>query len=168
LAAANGQFLVVDAAAYRRAGGHAAVRGDVLDDVALARAVKVAGGNGGFVDGTAIASCRMYTGSQAVVDGYAKSLWRAFGGPPGAILVALTFLVLYVVPWGLVAVAPLAWPAAVAGPAGRVISAVRTGSRPPAVALLHPLSALVFAVLVVVSVSRHRRRRLTWKGRTLP
>ncbi|HEY0636772.1 MAG TPA: glycosyltransferase, partial [Pseudonocardiaceae bacterium] len=33
LAAANGQLLAVDAAAYRRAGGHAAVRGQVLDDL---------------------------------------------------------------------------------------------------------------------------------------
>ena len=52
LSAANGQFLAVDAAAYRRAGGHAAVRGEVLDDVALLRALKRAGGRGVVVDGT--------------------------------------------------------------------------------------------------------------------
>jgi hypothetical protein len=40
LAAANGQLLAVRRAAYRRAGGHAAVRTEVLDDLALLRAVK--------------------------------------------------------------------------------------------------------------------------------
>ncbi|HEX6935371.1 MAG TPA: glycosyltransferase family A protein, partial [Actinomycetes bacterium] len=35
LAAANGQLLVLDAATYRRAGGHAAVRDRMLEDIAL-------------------------------------------------------------------------------------------------------------------------------------
>ena len=39
-------FLVVDAPTYRRAGGHAAVRDEVLEDIALLRAVKRAGGTG--------------------------------------------------------------------------------------------------------------------------
>src|SRR5205807_5961315 len=40
LANANGQLLVVDTAAYRRAGGHASVRAEVVDDVALARSLR--------------------------------------------------------------------------------------------------------------------------------
>ncbi len=52
LAVGNGQFLVVRRAAYARAGGHAAVRGEVVDDVALARAVTAAGGRVAVVDGT--------------------------------------------------------------------------------------------------------------------
>jgi hypothetical protein len=44
LAAANGQLLVVDAEAYRRAGGHQAVRAEMLEDVALLRAVKAPAG----------------------------------------------------------------------------------------------------------------------------
>ncbi|MHA6781636.1 glycosyltransferase [Pseudonocardia saturnea] len=57
-AVANGQFLVVDAAALERAGGFGAVAGDVLDDLALARAVKRSGGRAGIADGSAIAACR--------------------------------------------------------------------------------------------------------------
>ncbi len=40
LAAAGGQFLVLTRSGYQRAGGHAAVRGAVLEDIELARAVK--------------------------------------------------------------------------------------------------------------------------------
>ncbi|MET0191085.1 MAG: glycosyltransferase family A protein, partial [Pseudonocardia sediminis] len=43
-AAANGQFLLVDAAALGRAGGFGAVAGEVLDDIGLARAVMASGG----------------------------------------------------------------------------------------------------------------------------
>ncbi len=42
-AAANGQFLLIRRAAYMTIGGHAAVAGDILEDVALARRVKQAG-----------------------------------------------------------------------------------------------------------------------------
>ncbi|WP_040336717.1 glycosyltransferase family 2 protein, partial [Candidatus Blastococcus massiliensis] len=74
LAAANGQFLVVDRRGYQRAGGHGAVRGEVLEDIALLRAVKRSGGRGVPIDGSALAACRMYDGWPALRDGYAKSL----------------------------------------------------------------------------------------------
>ena len=44
MAAANGQFLLVDAGALRRAGGWQAVAGEVLDDIGLARAVRAVRG----------------------------------------------------------------------------------------------------------------------------
>ena len=96
LAAANGQFLVVRRAAYERAGGHAPDA--VLDDLALVRAIKRSGGRGGIVDGTSLATCRMYGGWTELRDGYGKSLWSAFGGPVGssAVVGALSFA--YVVP----------------------------------------------------------------------
>ena len=168
LAAANGQFLVVDAAAYRLAGGHEAVRAEVLDDVALARALVRADGPGGFVDGHDVASCRMYDGAKALVDGYGKSLWHAFGSPAGAISVCVLLAALCVLPWLLVIVTPAAWPAALGGPAGRLVTAMRTGSRPRWDAALHPLSVIVFVSLVCVSLLRRSRGRLVWKGRLLP
>ena len=84
LAAAGGQFLVVDRAGYDRAGGHAAVRGEVLEDIALARAVKRTGGRIALADGSRLADCRMYTSWRELVDGYTKSLWASFGSPAGA------------------------------------------------------------------------------------
>ena len=168
LAAANGQLLVADAAAYQAAGGHAAVRADVVEDMALARALVRAGGRGTFADGHDIATCRMYDGTRALVDGYAKSLWCAFGSVSGAVAVALLLLAVGVLPWALVAATPLAWPAAVAGPVSRLLAARRTGSRPAWDAIAHPLSVLAFAGLLAVSLARHHDGRLTWKSRPLP
>jgi glycosyltransferase involved in cell wall biosynthesis len=74
LVAANGQLLVVDRAAYDRAGGHAGIRSEVLDDVALLRAVKRSGGRGVVADGTDVAVCRMLAAVGAVL--YATSRRR--------------------------------------------------------------------------------------------
>jgi hypothetical protein len=167
LSAANGQFFVVDADAYRRAGGHAAVRGEVLEDIALARALKAVGCRGGIVDGSRIATCRMYDGNRDLVNGYAKSLWSAFGSTAGAGGVVLMMLVLFVLPWTLTPTTPWAWFAAAAGPASRVVAAARTRGN-VLLALLHPLAIVCFGVLAVVSVLRHRTGRTAWKGRPLP
>ena len=169
LAAANGQFLVVSRAAYERAGGHTAVRDQVIEDVALLRAVKRSGGRGGPVEGHNLADCRMYDGWPALREGYAKSLWASVGGSPAASAAAAAALTgTYVVPAlaatrgsraGLVGY--------LAGVAGRAVVAARTGGRPWPDALAHPVSVLLFDVLMVRSLVGRRRGTLRWRGRAL-
>ena len=169
LAVANGQLIVVDAAAYRRAGGHAAVRAEMLEDVGLLRAVKRAGGRGSVVDGTGLASCRMYEGWADLRQGYGKSLWSAFGSPAGAAAVVGALGVAYVLP----PVAALRGSRAgllgyAAGVAGRALAARRTGSRVWPDSLAHPASVATFGWLVASSLRRHRAGTLTARGRRLP
>lgn len=166
LVAANGQLLAVDAGALARAGGYRAVRGEVLDDIALLRAVKRSGGRGVVVDGTDVATCRMYEGWTDLREGYSKSLWSALGSPAGAVATVGFLGLCFVVP-------PVAGALGsrvgllgyVAGVAGRVVAARRTGGRALPDALAHPVSIAVFAGLTARSVRRHRRGELTWKGR---
>jgi hypothetical protein len=171
LAAAGGQFLVVRRAAYEAAGGHAAVRSSVLEDVALARAVKRAGGRIALADGSAVATCRMYGSWRDLVDGYTKSLWASFGSPLGASVVVLMLLLVFALPavaalvmWPVSPVAALVGAAGyAAGVGGRALAARATGGRALPDALGHPLSVLLFAWLVARSY--RRRRTVTWKGR---
>lgn len=162
LAAANGQLLAVRRTAYDRAGGHAAVRDAVVEDVELLRALKRTGGRGGVCDGTTLATTRMYDTWGELVDGYGKSLWTL--PVPTVALLAL----LYVLPpvaalrgsrIGLIGYA--------AGVLGRVVSARRSDGRTLPDALLHPLSVTAFCGLAVRSRVMHRRGALTWKGRSL-
>ena len=162
LSAANGQLLAVRRSAYDRVGGHAAVHDEVVEDVALLRALKRSGGTGGVCDGTALATTRMYDTWSELVDGYSKSLWT-LPAPAVALLLAL-----YVVP----PVAALRGSRAgalgyAAGVAGRVVAARRTGSPALPDALAHPGSVLVLAALAVRSRVARRRGGLTWKGRSL-
>jgi cellulose synthase/poly-beta-1,6-N-acetylglucosamine synthase-like glycosyltransferase len=162
LSAANGQLLAVRRSAYDRAGGHAAVRGDVVEDVELLRAVKRTGGRGGVCDGTDLATTRMYDGWQELVAGYTKSAWT-LPLPAVALLLGL-----YVVP-PLAALrgsraGALGYAAAVTG---RVVAARRTGSRAWPDPLAHPLSVSLLAGLAVRSRLARQRGTLTWKGRSL-
>jgi hypothetical protein len=176
LAAAGGQWLVADRAGYERAGGHAAVRADVLEDIGLARAVKRSGGRIALADGSALATCRMYDDTSELVEGYTKSLWASFGSAGGATAVVVLLLALYAIPPVVAAAAvavrsfPLAATAAAAyllGVAGRVVTARATGGRAWPDAVAHPVSIVVFAALVARSFRRRRQGRLTWRGRSL-
>ena len=162
LSAANGQLLAVRRSTYQRAGGHHSVRAEVVEDVALLRAIKRVGGRGGVVDGTQLASCRMYDDWAELVAGYTKSLHTV----PLASSVLLAGL--YVVP----AVAALRGSrsgqlAVAAGIAGRAITARRTGGRIWPDAFAHPLSVSLLLWLTGRSHLAQRRGTLTWKGRTL-
>lgn len=174
LAAAGGQWLVIDAAAYRRAGGHAAVRTEILEDIALARAVKRSGGRIALADGSAMATCRMYDSWRELTTGYTKSLWASFGSSSGAAAVVVLLLSLYAVPplasAVLAATGELGW-AGVAltayalGVLGRVVTALATGGRAWPDALAHPLSIVLFAWLITRSFHLRRRGALSWRGR---
>lgn len=164
LSAGNGQFLVVRRAAYEAAGGHEAVRAEVLEDVALVRQVKAAGFRTAMADGTHIATCHMYADDAEMIAGYTKSLHDAFGPPIVALLAAL-----YVAPVaGLLrrdtrAPALLAYGAAVAG---RLLVARRTQQRLIDTAA-HPASITALVALYVRSVRARRRGTITWRGRRL-
>lgn len=170
LTAANGQVLAITPAAYRRCGGHEAVRHEVLEDIALARAVKATGGRANVTDGTDLATCRMYTGHEELVDGYTKSLWAAFGSPAGSAGATGILTFAYVLPPAAALLAPTAGTRAlgaagyVAGVAGRVLVARRTGAR-TSDTWSHPLAILALDGLTAMSWDRHRRGTLTWKGR---
>ncbi|MFG3686354.1 glycosyltransferase [Micromonospora sp. NPDC047740] len=174
LAAAGGQFLVVDRAGYLRAGGHAAVADRVLEDIELARAVKRAGGRIALADGSRLAACRMYENWPQLRDGYTKSLWASFGHPGAAVLVVALLLLLWTAPpliavgtlaAGAPAVAALAFLAYLLGVAGRVVTARATGGRAWPDALTHPVSVVVLGWLTLRSYHLRKRRRLTWRGR---
>ncbi|MEH1011565.1 glycosyltransferase family 2 protein [Micromonospora sp. CPCC 206060] len=174
LAAAGGQFLLVDRAGYEAAGGHGAVRDKVLEDIELARAVKRSGRRIALADGSRLARCRMYDSWPELRDGYTKSLWASFGSPVAAAAVLTLLLLLYVVPLPLAVAATLAGTPTVAaaalaayllGVAGRVVSARATGGRWWPDALAHPVSVVVLGWLTVRSYHLRKRHRLSWRGR---
>jgi glycosyltransferase involved in cell wall biosynthesis len=172
MSVANGQLLAFDAEGYRRMGGHEAVRSDVIEDVALMRRVREVGERALTVDGSSLATCRMYRTPVDLIDGYTKSAWNAFGGPVGSIAANSLLIGLYVVPaaavllskghtraWGLVGYA--------AAVTGRILVARNTGERVLPDALAQPLSIMAFASINALSWWRHLRGQNHWKGRRL-
>ena len=170
MAAANGQFLVVDAGALAAVGGFASVRGDVLDDIALVRVFKRAGRRGTVVDGTALATCRMYTDWPSLRDGYTKNLWAGTGSPLSAVGLSSMLALAYVVP-ALGALGFLGRAARraglfgyLAGVLGRIVSARTTGGR-VADSVAHPAGVTVLVGLILRSWRAHWAGTIVWKGR---
>ncbi|MGE5313645.1 MAG: glycosyltransferase [Acidobacteriota bacterium] len=73
-----GQFMFFRTAAYKKIGGHAAVRNNLVEDVWLARAVKRHGFRLAVADGKPFVSCRMYRNFAEVWRGFSKNIFAGF------------------------------------------------------------------------------------------
>jgi GT2 family glycosyltransferase len=173
LSAANGQFLVFDSLAYSTSGGHTSVKGEVLEDIALMRSVKSSGFHCTTVNGSELAHCRMYDDTDALVNGYTKSLWNAFGSPAGTVAVNTLLAFTYLVPpiammtsrkTSTRAIGAIGY---LAGVAGRAMVAKETGSRVIPDSFAQPASISAFIGLNALSWSRHLRKKNYWKGRSV-
>jgi len=167
MAVANGQFLVIKKSAYLKSGGHESIKSEVLDDMMLARQLLSFGFSGGVAEGSQVASCQMYKTAAALVNGYRKSLWNAFGSLIGTFLAIVILLLSSVAPFiaalfgskiGLVSFVLIVL--------SRVISSIRTGSIPNT-ALLHPLAIIFLITLILYSWIGKLTNTLTWRDRKL-
>lgn len=174
-AAANGQFFLWRREAYRRVGGHAAVRGGWLEDVALARRLRDGGGRLALLPGTGCVRVRMYRGWREVWRGWGKNAVPLFGWPwawpPGVAARTLAAPWIFLAAaagslaagWGWLAATLALGLAALHGDYARRLP---RGQRRYAVWLL-PGSA-VYAAIWWSGARRLRKGTLRWKDRAEP
>lgn len=103
IAAANGQYILIRREAYDAVGGHRAIAGNLLEDVALAQAVKRSGRQLRFRYAAEAVRTRMYRSLSQLREGWTKNLALLFPNPTK--LAAKSLLM-----WGCVCVLVL-WPA---------------------------------------------------------
>lgn len=89
---ANGQAILVARAPYEAAGGHGAVRDQVLEDVRLAEVIKRHGGGVGLRVAPWAFSVRLYRSLSEILAGYGKNLYEGMGRRPGIGLGAVLFI----------------------------------------------------------------------------
>jgi glycosyltransferase involved in cell wall biosynthesis len=184
IAAANGQFLLVEREAYRRLGGHVAVRDRVLEDVELAFLAKRRKIGLRFRYADDAVSTRMYRSTAAMIEGWTKNLallfdnalalavWRALD-----VILLLGLPVLAVELWNAhFAARSFAWLGAgwLLGllwirTLVRFYARVAKSNFPFADCALAPLGLPLFVVLLYRSWFQNKIfKRVTWKGRTYP
>ena len=173
LAAANGQFLLVEREAYFDAGGHRAAGMNVVEDVALARAVKRSGKAIRLRSAPEALSTRMYRSTGEMVAGWTKNLASLMPSPVSlAMWRVLDILLLAGLPmialgwpgliWWQEAAIWLVWARTLLRFYTRVARA-HAGALDTA---LSPLGLPLFVFLLVRSVVLYRvRREVAWKGR---
>lgn len=180
LAAGCGQLFVTGSEAYRRAGGHAAIRASLHDGIKLPRAYRSAGLSTDLFDAGDVARCRMYASSAEVWRGLGKNATEGIAAP-GTILPFTLLLGGGAVLPGVLLASGLAtgwrgWPApAVAAAVAaailawlpRFLACGRLGQSVTS-ALAHPLAVALFLVLQWWAlVRRLSGGRTTWRGRSL-
>jgi GT2 family glycosyltransferase len=174
VSAANGQYLLLRRDAYEAVGGHAAVATSLLEDVALARAVKASGRKIRFRYGPDAVRTRMYRTLPQLVEGWTKNLVLLF---PAAEQLAVSRLAEFLL---------------ICGSAGVAISA-GLGNRRKTAAAAATLAALsyafhlkrtykahfswdanllslfglpLFSYLLLNSILSYRSGAVCWKGRS--
>lgn len=173
--AANGQLLLVRRSALDAVGGWASVRTELVDDMALCRAVKAGGRRVVFADGHQMAECRMYPDAASLWRGFAKNFYEGIGGRPLALVAVLGLhLAFFVAPYIALPLAlafgarDLAIAAAIgvaANVALRVVMAARYRHSPLSV-LVHPLAVLAMMGVLLESFRWSRRGDIRWRGRS--
>ncbi|MDW8425596.1 MAG: glycosyltransferase family 2 protein [Meiothermus sp.] len=160
-AAANGQVMAFTRQTYLASGGHAAVRGEVLEDVRLAQKTKAAGERLALALGGGLVAVRMYRSFQEMAEGLGKNLIEFHG--KSRMILALSYL-------GHLTAYTLCWPLALLEPAWlwvgglglleRFLLSLKTGREAWEV-LLVPLAPLFSTPIYL----RSGQRTYTWKGR---
>ncbi len=177
-AAANGQCLAFRRAAYDAVGGHAAVKGVIVEDIRLAQRIKAHGLQLRMADGAGLIQCRMYDGWRATIDGYSKNILAGHGNSVPFLLVSTLFhWAIFLWPWfwllfghGWPAPGWPWWPLALVG-AGITIRGITAWVTRQRVgdALLMPVSVLIMTWIAARALWwRWRYGGVRWKGRTIP
>lgn len=179
LSAATGQFMLFRRDAYELVGGHAAVRRNAVDDVALTRAIGAKGLRWRLLDGHPYIRCRMYRNFRQVYDGFAKNLFAMFGyNIPLFLFIWLWLLMVF---WEPLAVLTLGALGRVVGPQSLTLAAWavllslllwgfthwRFGF-PLSLTFVYPLNMLLTVVIALRSMVLTLAGRATWKGRCMP
>jgi glycosyltransferase involved in cell wall biosynthesis len=182
IAAANGQFLLIEREAYRRIGGHASVADKVLEDVELAYLAKRRRIGLRFRYADDAVATRMYRTTAAMIEGWTKNLALLFDNTLAlALWRALDIVLLFLLPilaielWNARLGAHLlewlgaGWVLAVLWIRNlvRFYARVAKSNFPFIDCALTPLGLPLFVVLLYRSWFQHRiLKQVTWKGRS--
>ena len=171
-AAANGQFLMIRRDVYDAIGGHAAIAGEVLEDVALARNAKNAGYPIWFGPGKGVVKARMYRSFAAMREGWKKNLYLLIGGSAAAAYREF-FAAVPWIPFLLILIG-LKMPFALM--AGVVLLLVRqagygldlrSNQFSGSLILYYVPAVLIYGGVLVGSYRAYARGKVAWKGREI-
>jgi glycosyltransferase involved in cell wall biosynthesis len=174
LAAANGQFILVERDAYFAVGGHRTIGREILEDIALARNIKRVPYVIRFRNAPEALSTRMYRTTSQMIEGWTKNLSLLFPKPIALALwrvldlllfvglPALAFGIVWLVPWQR-SVILLIWIRTL----WRFYSRVTRSHFPTIDVAISTFGIPLFVYLLIRSVIHHRiKKNVVWKGRS--
>ena len=172
-AAANGQYILITREAYDAVGGHAAIAGNLLEDVALARAVKFSGRKIFFRYGGDAVRTRMYRSFAQLREGWTKNLALLFPSPARLAALRAIEFILIVASFAIAAAGLISgrWQSAiVTAILGAILYAlflarIRRAHFRWDADILALFGLPLFSYLLLRSLRAHANGSVSWKGR---
>ncbi len=182
-ALAVGGFILVRREAYERAGGHEAVRGEIIDDINLAARIKAAGGRLCLRAAPTLASTHMYGTFADIWRGLRKNVYAGMQYQPHKLVVGtwvallLSWIPLASLLAGALGLLVLGWPTVpcvillLAGMLGQLAQAAAAAPScvfhrlPIPYLLTLPLGMTVYVAIAASSAWHYHRGRVLWKDR---
>lgn len=164
-AAANGQFIMFKKDVYQSVGGHESVRSEVVEDMAFAKKLKSKSKTVKTVLGGDAVSCTMYKDFNSAVNGFSKNFFPGFGLSASLfILLLISFLILFLLPFGLL---PLRGFDIIAGIIllQRIFISIPSRQNILQNSLLHPFQMIILFYVGITSVVKTLTGKVEWKSR---
>ncbi len=165
IATACGQFMLFDAAIYRKNRWHNLVKNKVVEDAEIMRLIKSGQYKGELLLANGMISCRMYKGYEEAISGFSKNALAAFNysipallvyillliGGPMIVIMTLNFNLIFFMA-GLIILT-------------RVMISLSSGQNAWYNIILHPLQMINLVIIAFMSVQKHLTKTNMWKGR---
>ena len=174
-AAGCGQLFVTNRDDYEAAGTHQAIQESRHDGIKLPRTYRSAGLSTDVVDGTALATCRMYTTPSEVIRGILKNAVEGIANPRLIVIFSILLLGSSVFPmvvlaWSIHAndwiSTTFAFTSLFLGHLPRAIAAVRFRQSWSGV-ILHSVATTIFIILQWIALMMSLAgKQIAWRGRT--
>ncbi|MDN5283757.1 MAG: glycosyltransferase [Mucilaginibacter sp.] len=167
IAAASGQFMLFDAAIYRKHQWHKAVKNKVVEDVEIMRLIKAEAYNGEALLANGMISCRMYKTYNEAINGFGKNFLAAFNysiigflvyivliiGGPMIVIMTLNLPMLFFM-LGLILLS-------------RIMISLLSDQSALNNVIMHPLQMFNMLLIAFISIQKYLTRTTTWKGRKI-
>jgi hypothetical protein len=163
-AAGCGQMMMFERGAYEAVGGHGALRTTLHDGLKFARLLRARGHRTEIVEGSGVATCRMYRDFPESWRGFLKNAREGMATPVGLPVWTVVLAGAHLWPFFLLP----AWQAAIALAMvfGLRMSITRRAREPSWTILLHPVAVLVALAIQWTALIRFLMgRKEGWKGR---
>lgn len=166
-AAANGQFMMFEAAAYHQHQFHEQVRHHQVEDIRIARMMKRNKLRIQTLLGGRLIYCRMYDGFRTSVDGFSKNVLEFFGGslwagPLFAIITTLGIIPVWLATGLQGLLVYLAMTLTI-----RLVVTISSHQPIKQNLLLWPFQHGAFMFIMLMALKNRLRGKNTWKGRNI-
>jgi chlorobactene glucosyltransferase len=177
IAFANGQFFLIRRSAYEEVGGHASVRDNITEDVALMRRMKTAGKRCRLYYGRHFASTRMHATLASMFSGWS----RIYSGVTHRRALPIVAAMLFVAICGLSAYVVLAASLVAFASTGRtdwlvlsllhvalmtvsLMGVYQMSGNPKRYAFAFPLTGVMLIAIFAAAIRACRTGRIAWRG----